>query len=869
MNKRNAILFVIITFIMMLRVSLVYAQKSPDEFFGVTIGADKTLVKYPEIIRYFQYLTAQSSRVQLQEEGKSTLGNMMVTAFISSEENIRNLPELLEINKKLASPDTLKTEEVPLLLKKARVFVLITCAIHASEIASTQFAMLLAHEYATTQDTALKEYLDNVVILLMPSINPDGNIMETEWYKKYLGTEYELCRRPYLYHFYAGHDNNRDFYMLNLNETRVVNKVLHHRYFPHIFLDMHQMNMDGPRMFVPPFKDPLNNNLNPLMLRETDIIGSFMALKLQEQGKKGVANSYAFDAYWPGGSKNTAWYKNVVGVLTEMASAALASPVYVEANELQTNEKGLPEYKAQVNFPDPWPGGWWRLKDIIEYEHIAVNALIEVAAKNRDSFLKNYIELGLSEVEKGQKEAPYGYLVPQEQWDTPTMMTFLQKMAENGVRISQLGEETRVGNGVYAKGDYVIAMNQPYRGFIKVMMELQRYPEIKYMKNGPVIEPYDATGWTLPLQMGVKTLAINTPLSGMNLVPVNDFSYPEYALLGEGNYYLLPARFNRSVIVVNRLFKKGVRVFRYTGITENDTNNTIATGDFLVKVADIAPTQWANVLKGTGVTKTRVNVSAGEMKYLNAFHLPRIAIYQSFTAGLDEGWTRWVLDHFEFPFTIINNADFMDKQFVKKYDVVLFPDMNRDMIVKGFSNNRRINIPEKIPPEFRGGIEEKGVAVLKQLVGQGGTVLLLDSASELGIKDFTLPLSNVLEGVKPETFFCPGAILRIEVDNLDPLGWGLERENILYFSESPAYRTRLPEFKAINRKVVAGFTTEGPHLLSGYLKGGELLNHTIMIARFNYYKGNVILLGGRVQFRSQTFATFKFLFNALYYAGLE
>ena len=343
-------------FMVIILIGYSYSQKSPDEFFGRPIGADRTLVKYPDIIRYFQYIDAQSDRVKLVDEGLSTLKNPLYLAFISSEENINRLQGLIEINKKLANPDTIEKEEALQLIKQARTFVLITCAIHASEIASTQMAMLFAHKLATTSDPTLKNYLDNVVILLMPSINPDGNIMVTDWYNKYLNTEFEGCELPYLYHHYAGHDNNRDFYMLNLKETRVVNAVLHHRYFPHIFLDMHQMDDNGPRMFVPPFKDPLNRNLDPVLLNETNIIGSFMALRLQENNKKGVGSSYAFDAYWPGGSKNTAWYKNVVGVLTEMANAKVASPIYIEPNELQVDSKGLPEYKAQVNFPDPWPG---------------------------------------------------------------------------------------------------------------------------------------------------------------------------------------------------------------------------------------------------------------------------------------------------------------------------------------------------------------------------------------------------------------------------------------------------------------------------------------------------------------------------------
>ena len=437
------------------------AQKTPDEFHGVQVGSDGTLVIYPEIIKYFQYLDEQSDRLKLSNEGTSTLGQPMMLAAISSAENIARLDELIEINRKLANPDQISPEEASRLIARGKTFVLITCAIHATEIAATQMGMNLAHKLVTSRDSGVTDILDRTVLLFMPSINPDGNIMVTDWYNKYKGTEFEGGRMPFLYHHYAGHDNNRDFYMLNLKETRVVNAVLHHRYFPHIYLDMHQMGSSGPRMFVPPFKDPLNQNLDPVMIKEVDLIGTFMALKLQENHKSGVASAYAFDAYWPGGSKNTAWYKNVVGVLTELASVRTATPVYTEQNELRVSSKGLPEYKPQVNFPDPWPGGWWRLQDIMDYEMIAAEALLELAAQNRQAFLNNFYQMGVANIEAGRKSAPYGYLVPSDQWDAAEAVTFLKIMEEHGLRLYQLAADVTISDRIYRKGATVIPWPSP------------------------------------------------------------------------------------------------------------------------------------------------------------------------------------------------------------------------------------------------------------------------------------------------------------------------------------------------------------------------------------------------------------------------
>lgn len=847
--------------ILSILVTVSYSQESPDAFFGLEVGADRTLVKYPDIIKYFKYIAGESERVKLVNEGQSTLENPMYLAFISSKENIHRLPELIEINKKLTNPDSLTKKDAEKLIEKGKVFVLITCALHATEIASTQMAMLFTHQLAVTTAPDVNEYLDNVVIMLMPSINPDGNIMVTEWYNKYLDTEYEGGRMPYLYHHYAGHDNNRDYYMLNLKETRVVNAVLHHRYFPHIFLDMHQMGSTGVRMFVPPFKDPLNQNLAPLLVRETNIIGDFMALKLQENNKKGVASSYAFDAYWPGGSKNTAWFKNVVGILTEMSSTKVASPIYIEPNELRVSSKGLPEYKAQVNFPDPWTGGWWRFKDIIDYEQIAVNALLEIASKHRNTFLTNYYKLGAANVEKGKTRAPYGYIVPREQWDIPAAYTFLQKMEEHGVRIYKLNTDTRVGSRIYQKGSFVIPLAQPYRNFVKVMMERQQYPEIKHMEDGPIIEPYDASGWTMPLQMGVKTAELNTPLDTVKLTPVEKLTYPEETIGGEGNYYCIPARFNRSAIVVNRLHKKGVNVFRYTG------GEAAGTGDFLVSDSTVQKETLAVLLEGTGISIKKIELK--ESIQIKALTPPKIGIFQAHGGNMAEGWTQWVLDHYEFTYKVLHNTDFKDKNFSKKYDVILFPTSSRDRIVKGTSTGRRAYYAMATPPEYKNGIGDKGIAVLKEFVEKGGSVVLFDAAAEIGMKDFALPFSNIMKGVNRNDFYCPGSLLKLNVNPEDPIGWGMEANNFIFFRNSQAFRTRTPIVKSIDRKVVAGFNETGNHLLSGYLKGGKRLDRAVMVIRFNYHKGSVIVLGGRIQNRAQTYGTFKFLFNSLYYAGMR
>ncbi len=343
----------------------------PEEFLGFEVGTDRRLADYDQISAYFHILDDASDRLELLDIGDSVEGRDLWLAVISSPENLADAARYREIARKLADPRGLSSEEIDTLVAEGKTIVLITCNIHSTEIASSQMAMELAWYMTVTDEEPWTRVLDNVILLLAPSINPDGQQMVVDWYRKHLGTEYEGGRMPWLYHHYAGHDNNRDWFMLNLPETRAVNRVLYHDWFPQVYLDIHQMGRTGPRMFVPPFQDPIGVNIHPLIWRLTDLFGTEMAVRLQEDGRRGVIDGFAYDGYWPGGTMNTAWWKNVVGLLTESASVRMATPVRIEENELRGGRKGLPEYRKQVNFPDPWPGGWWHLRDIVDYQMIS------------------------------------------------------------------------------------------------------------------------------------------------------------------------------------------------------------------------------------------------------------------------------------------------------------------------------------------------------------------------------------------------------------------------------------------------------------------------------------------------------------------
>jgi hypothetical protein len=466
------------------------AVQSPSQFLGINVGADRVLADYKQIASYLRALEAGSPRVKVQSLGKTTLGEDMIMAVISSEANMKSLDRIKETAKKLADPRGLTDAQVDALARSGKAVVLVTCNIHSSEIASSQMAMEWAYDLARADDAETKRRLDQVVLLLVPSLNPDGQTMITDYYRKYVGTKYEGGRLPWLYHHYTGHDNNRDWFMLTQMETRNMSRAIYHEWHPQVFVDEHQMGSNGPRMFIPPFADPVDPDVHPLIWREANLIGTNMAFRLEQQNKSGMIYGYSFDAYWLGGTRNTGWWKNITGLLLETASARIASPLDVAPSELQGGSKGLIDYKPTVNHPNPWPGGTWRMRDIMDYERIASDALLEIAADRREDLLRDIATRSRAAVAFG---ANASYRIPKRQRDWPTAQFMAALLLEHGVEILE-----------DADGNYWIPMAQPYSKFVVEMLEPQRYPEIRLQDGKEILRPYDVATWTLPLAMGVK-----------------------------------------------------------------------------------------------------------------------------------------------------------------------------------------------------------------------------------------------------------------------------------------------------------------------------------------------------------------------------
>ena len=769
-------------------------------------------------------------------------------AVISSEANIQNAARIREISRRLADPRGLSDAEAQKLQKEGKLVLLITCNIHSTEIGASQMAMEWAHALATATDAQTLRRLDNVVLLLVPSLNPDGQTMETEWYRKNLGTKYEGSRMPWLYHHYVGHDDNRDWYMLTQKESRIMTRAVYKEWFPQVWLDEHQMGSTGPRIFVPPYADPVDTDIHPLVWREVNLIGSNMALRLEQAGKAGVIYGFSYDAYWPGGTKNTAWYKNISGLLTEVASARLATPIEVAGGELSGGRKGLVEYGAQTNFPNPWPGGRWRLRDIMDYERIASDAILETCAERREDFLANMVARARASIAAfGATDA---YRIPAAQRDHPTALRLVRLMAEHNV-------EVRIADN----GDFWIPLAQPYGKFVAEMFTEQRYPEVKLVPGKDIVRPYDVAAWTLPLMMGVTVERAAMP---GNLKPFAAEA-PSRPLAAEGTAFALAPGSPENFKAINAALAAGGSV-SIARVSQPGGQTRWPAGTFIL---DSAAARAASASAGeTGVSWTAVSSSPAGLEKLRA---PRVGLYKPWAASMDEGWTRWLLEQYGFAPKSLDNKTVRAGKLSEKFDAIVLPDVDKEVIDKGKPKREEgeMRYFADLPGEYAGGLEKEGSRALKDFVESGGTLVAFASSSEWVLDEFNVPARNALARVKADDFSCPGSLLRVHVAPDHPVTYGLPEELAVFLDGPIAYATASPGME-MERWVLASYPEASRDiLLSGWIRGEERLARRAAAVAMTYGKGRIVLLGFRPQHRAQTHATYPFVFNSLYWSVLK
>jgi hypothetical protein len=796
---------------------------SPRSMLGFNPGDDRTVADWKQITEYFARLDNTSERVRVQAIGQSTLGRTMIAAFISAPENIRSLEKYKDIQARLADPRLNpadgRVDFSGQLVREGKTVVVISCSIHSTEIVASQMSMQFAYNLASANDDDTLSILRNTILILIPSPNPDGVDIVANWYRKTLGTPAEGREPPELYHHYAGHDDNRDWFMLNLKETKAVTRLLWKEWFPEIVYDIHQQGSNGSRFFVPPFYDPPNPHIAPLLLRQVGLIGHKMAADVTAAGFRGVLTNALYDTWWHGGFRTAPYYHNSIGILTEAASARLMSPSNVTREQLaRGGTRGMrTALEATTNFPDPWPGGAWRPRDIMQMELIACHSVLSLAANYRADYLRNFYDLGKAGLAPTAAGQPIGYLIPAGQGRDENVAKMIGALIEQGIEVHRLDREVHgltgaqylrtvpgergtkvrqvaIINGIVGgapeipAGSYVIFLNQPYRQNVLALFEPQNYPD-RVTPTGEAERPYDVAGWTLPMQMGVETRALMS--------------------------------------ITESPGERKLTLIKNENEVRRDLGLTLWTDDKSPIAKPIKP----------GI---------------------RIGIYQSRASNMDEGWTRYVFDSFNVPYQSLRDFVLDSENLRHRFDAIVLP-------------SDRTREPADRDEQLEGGrgISDTGFTSLARFVDDGGTLICFDSSCGELMKKWKLPLRNVLEGLRSSDFYCPGSILSLNVDTTNPIARTMSPNVDAYFINSSAFEetnTRKGIFDAPQTawavQVIARYAKDDV-LRSGWLRGEERIKDRIALAEVKMGQGRIVLFAFRPQHRGQTWGTFPFIWNAI------
>jgi hypothetical protein len=846
---RFFVLSVIILFLCCTGKTNVKTVPKPESIIGFEIGTENKLAHPTEIIEYFKELDKASDRLVFEEVGRTTDDNPFVMAYISSEENIRNLEKYKEITAKLSDPRKITDEEAKELIKEGKTIVCIAASIHATEVGPAQMAVRLAYVLCSDNSPEIQRILDNIVLVLIPMHNPDGYKMVVDWMRKYQGTEYAGSELPYLYHRYTGHDNNRDWYMFTQKETQLTIKKLYNVWHPQIVMDCHQKG-GGARIFVPPYEAPYEPNVDPIITANVNMIGTYMMNRMTTKGYGGVESLADFDAWTPGRAYQH--YHGAIRILTEVASAVnLAGSSYVT---------GKPD--KDVFYPMPWKEGKWGIKEIIDYDYEAALAMLENAALLRDIWLSNFYEIQKKAV--AEKFHPYAAVIPAKQRDPYTTKWLIDVLQFGGVEIYKAPQSFSAEGKSFDAGSAIIYMNQPYYGFAKTLLERQKYPELRQYPGGPLKRPYDTVAHTLPLLMGVDVQWIDSTFTAdKELMVTAEVPQPVIPEETATNGYIVSHSNNAHYIALNRLLGTGVTAF-WTAERFKDGSVDYPAGTIILYTDD----KNAERVKTTARELTLDLIPRKSADKLSGYKLEpvKIGLYKAWSGNINEGWTRWVLEKFEFHMESAHNDIFKAGKLNEKFTVIVFAGDNENTITNGRVNDPTGRRP-KIPPEYLGGIGKEGVENVKTFVRNGGTVITYGASNSFAINTFGLGVKNSLESIPREQrdrdISIPGSILKTINVISNPIAYGLPEEGSLFYFESAGL------FTVANGKIVSRYPDTEDLLLSGWLEGASYVKGKANVVEIPYGEGRFVLIGFDPIYRAQAQQTFKYLFNALYLSAAK
>jgi hypothetical protein len=743
---------------------------TPAAILGFEPGTDRKLPTWQQVTDYFAALDKASPRVTVRTLGKTVLGRPFIVAFIAEPSTLANLERYRQIQRKLMDPRLRRSDEIEQLLDDGKNVILITSSIHSTEVGGFMTPLRLADRLARAETPEARAILQNTIVMLVPSQNPDGVDIVGNWYRSTLGTPAEGSGPPELYHYYTGHDNNRDWYAFTQPETRYTVDSLYTPWNPQIVNDVHQQGSNTSRIFIPPYMDPVEPNIDPILTAGTNALGLEMAWRLIAEGKTGVSTNASYDQWSP--ARQYSLNHRGVRILTETASARLASPLQIAFQALG-NGRGYDAKVASWNFPAIWKGGTWGIGNIVDYQTSASWAMLAAAARDRRMWLSSYAALGERALAAdapwtNESAVPTAFVIPREQPDVQARDRLIWTLQHGQVEVRETTAPVTVDGRSYPAGSYAVLVRQNFGSYAKALLERQKYPDLREYPGGPPKRPYDVTAHTLPLLFGVDVATVR--------------------------------------------------------------GDPPATGEPIAAIKE--PTFSAEGLTG----------NRGR----------RVGIYRSYTASMDEGWTRWMLDAYRVPFTGLVDREIRAGGLKARFDAIIVPDAAPAAITRG--------LPTAYPDSLRGGLGEAGVRALVEFVEQGGALLTFNDASLFAVEAFKLPVKNVLDGVRNTDFYAPGSIFAVNVNRESAVTRNFKAPvPAIWFEDSPAFEITDPT----RATALLTYPANGNPLLSGWLLGAEKLNGKAAMVEARVGMGKVMLYGFRPQYRGQTNATLPLIWDAI------
>ncbi len=897
------------------------AVTSPKEQFGANVGDDYVLFSYTQLSAYWHRLARESGRVSVVEIGRSAEDRPILMAVITSPENQKRLGRFKDIARRLALAEGLTEDAARRLAAEGRAVVWVDGGLHATEAAGSQHLIEMAYQMASRDDEETRRFLrDDILLLTCP--NPDGMELVAGWYMRDKDpASRSMAGLPRLYQKYIGHDNNRDFYMNTQPETRAVNRALYLEWFPQIVYNQHQSGPAGTVLFAPPFRNPFNYYFDPLVPVGIDLVAAAMHNRFIGEDKPGATmrSGASYSTWWNGGLRSTSYFHNMVGILTEI----IGNPTPMDIPFLPG--RVLPG----TDLPYPVPPQTWHFRRTIDYLVTADRAILDIASRDREGFLFRMFQMGRNSIERGRRDNwtfqpadvasieaalkkdkvepprgygrgypreyydrlrdparrdPRGFIIPSNQADLPTAVKFVNVLLETGIKVERATTGFQVGGRTYPAGSFVVKSAQAFRPHLMTMFEPQDHPNDFAYPGGPPNPPYDSAGWTLAFQMGVDFDRILDGFDGPFEEVRGTIAPPAGKVDGAPAPagYLLSHRVNDGFIVLNRLLEAGEEAYWLktapagSGLEEGPGQVYIKAGPATRAMLEKAALELGLDFQGVA-----------EAPSGPAFRLKpvRIGLWDQYGGSMDSGWMRWLLERFGFPYERVYAQALDAGNLRSKFDILIFvsgaipdPAAEEDPEMNFYRQAFKID-PAKVPAEYQSQLGsvtiDKTVPRLKEFLEQGGTILALGSSTGLSYA-LGLPLENGLTeqapGVSPKPlprnkFYIPGSLLRVKVDNRDPLAYGMPEEVDMMFDDSPAFRL-LPDSSRCGLSPAAWFESEKP-LRSGWAWGQNYLKGMAAVVDAAVGPGRLLLYGPEVVFRGQPHGTFKLVFNGILYGGAE